>query len=341
MLQINRHSGRVGCDGIYRSWEEIEQSFKDSFEENIKIRLNNKAKEERDVTCREFILWCKDNTSTWLTATPKKLEEEKELIDGKLDDLKRSLSETFTTPEKRDKKVDELLDVIETCYGYKHADLVELAGWLNVKTCPYCNMQYTMYTIVDTINGEPVQERAMFQYDHFYPKSAYPMLSMSLYNLIPSCASCNQNKSYNKILGLEFHPYCSNIKNYLHFQVKDPLPLWVGKRKENEIEIETIFDKGVDSHEFEKAFHVAALYKHHKDIAHEVFARAYEEFYYSNGKNFGFLDDAKFAERLRKGFYPDEDAIELRPLTKLQQDLWKQAKQIYKTSSKRANEKLR
>ena len=329
MLQINRHSGRVGCDGVYRSWEEIEQSFSDTFQEKIEQRLEAEAgKAEWDSNCQAFILWCKDNTSTWLTAKPKKLEEEKGLIDGKLNELRQALY-GYLSVDDAEASVKKILGAIDKCYDYKHSDLVELAGWLNVKTCPYCNMQYTMYTVVDTIDGESVEERAMFQYDHFYPRSAYPMLSMSLYNLIPSCTSCNQNKSYNKILGLEFHPYYSNINKYLHFQVKDPLSLWVGKRKEDEIEIETIFKKGVDSREFEKAFHVAALYKNHKDIAQEVFARAYAESYYANSKNFGFLNDAKFAERLRKGFYPDEDDIELRPLTKLQQDLWKQAKQTH------------
>lgn len=325
MLRINRHSGREGCDGEYRSWETIEQSFKDSFERNIKANLGEKAREEEDSNCREFILWCKDNTSTWLIAKPKKLEEEKGKIDRKIDELQKELYGYLTTDDAK-AKVKKMLNTIGNAYGYKHADLVELAGWLNVKTCPYCNMQYTMYTIVDTTEGEPVEERAMFQYDHFYPKSAYPMLSMSLYNLIPSCASCNQNKSYTKILGLEFHPYYSAIKDNLYFRVKDPLPLWVGKCQTNEIEIETVFKEGVDAKEYEKAFHVAALYKNHKDIAREVYARAYADTYYRYAKNFGFLGEAKLVERLYKGFYPDEDDIELRPLTKLQQDLWAQAK---------------
>lgn len=326
MLQINRHTGRVGCDGVYRSWEEIEQSFSGTFQEKIELRLEAEAgRVEWDSNCQKFIRWCKDNTSTWLIANPKKLEEEKEKIDRKLNELRKDLC-CYLSVGETEAKVKKMLEAIKDAYDYKHSDLVELAGWLNVKTCPYCNMQYTMYTVVDTIEGESVEERAMFQYDHFYPRSAYPMLSMSLYNLIPSCTSCNQNKSYNKILGLEFHPYYSDIKDHMHFQVKDPLSLWVGTRKENEIEIETVFKEGVDAIEYEKAFHVAALYKNHKDIAQEVFARAYAEPYYANSNNFGFLRDTNFAERLRKGFYPDEDDIELRPLTKLQQDLWKQAK---------------
>ena len=67
---------------------------------------------------------------------------------------------------------------------------------LGVKVCPYCNRMYTT-----TLFGE---YRIRPDFDHFYPKSKYPYLAVSLFNLIPSCSICNTKKSntaeviYNK-----------------------------------------------------------------------------------------------------------------------------------------------
>ena len=55
---------------------------------------------------------------------------------------------------------------------------------IGVKICPYCNRSF-IYTLS---NGTRPQ------YDHFYPKSLYPYLSISLYKLIPCCSICNNSK---------------------------------------------------------------------------------------------------------------------------------------------------
>ena len=57
---------------------------------------------------------------------------------------------------------------------------------LGVKVCPYCNRMYTT-----TLFGE---NRIRPDFDHFYPKSKYPYLAVSLFNLIPSCSMCNRKK---------------------------------------------------------------------------------------------------------------------------------------------------
>lgn len=57
---------------------------------------------------------------------------------------------------------------------------------LEVKVCPYCNRMYTT-----TLFGE---DKIRPDFDHFYPKSKYPYLAVSLFNLIPSCSMCNKRK---------------------------------------------------------------------------------------------------------------------------------------------------
>ncbi len=68
-----------------------------------------------------------------------------------------------------------------------------------------------------------------FQLDHFFPKSKekYEVLSMNLYNLVPSCYHCNNFKKDDNPLKEEwkiFHPYFWWIKNKwskIKIQTKD------------------------------------------------------------------------------------------------------------------------
>ena len=57
---------------------------------------------------------------------------------------------------------------------------------LDVKVCPFCNRIYTT-----TLFNRSVRPA----FDHFYPKSTYPYLAVSLFNLIPICDACNNAKS--------------------------------------------------------------------------------------------------------------------------------------------------
>lgn len=56
---------------------------------------------------------------------------------------------------------------------------------IGVKICPYCNRSF-IYTTP--------KKGTRPQYDHYYPKSKYPYLALSLYNLIPCCPICNNAK---------------------------------------------------------------------------------------------------------------------------------------------------
>ena len=51
-----------------------------------------------------------------------------------------------------------------------------------LRVCPYCGME-----IIKPTN------RTKKQIDHFFPKSKYPFLALSYYNLIPSCDTCNES----------------------------------------------------------------------------------------------------------------------------------------------------
>jgi hypothetical protein len=72
---------------------------------------------------------------------------------------------------------------INTGYNnFKNKVFLEKLGF---NTCAYCNRNYTL---------QIVDDRARAQLDHWLPKDTFYILALSLYNLIPSCSSCNHIK---------------------------------------------------------------------------------------------------------------------------------------------------
>lgn len=85
---------------------------------------------------------------------------------------------------------------------------------LNICVCPYCEDEYI--DIVIDNDGTNIIRTA--ELDHFFPKSNYPLLAMSYYNLIPSGKNCNHIKK-SKDIGM--CPYEEDIeaKTYLYPEI--------------------------------------------------------------------------------------------------------------------------
>ena len=81
---------------------------------------------------------------------------------------------------------------------------IKISQSLSLNVCPYCNRNY--------IN--PRGNKQGGQTDHFFSRNNYPILSISLYNLIPACATCNLLKS-NKFI--TEHPLLIK-NNHLNFE---------------------------------------------------------------------------------------------------------------------------
>lgn len=111
----------------------------------------------------------------------------KKLVIGKKSDLLHAVKciGQFDKKNKKDKELSErLTDLYENFTKRKLGKV--LAEKMGVSVCPYCNRSY-----VFTVSDEGIRP----QYDHFFCKSKYPYLAVSLYNLIPSCPICNLSKS--------------------------------------------------------------------------------------------------------------------------------------------------
>lgn len=84
----------------------------------------------------------------------------------------------------------------------------DLAKKLNRNTCTYCNRLYSNTVTIKNVNnnsGRIVRP----QFDHWYAKSRYPALSLSYFNLIPSCYVCNSSVKGDAVFSLNdyIHPY--------------------------------------------------------------------------------------------------------------------------------------
>lgn len=320
---------RVGVDGEERSLAIIEKTLVDSIEGDIRIRLNlNKEvlKKKDQLLMQEII----DNLHDLLTANAARLKQYADYFDN-------TYKNRFCYKPKGHEKSTQLGEKILASFNYsayRETVLVEVAKQLNVKTCPYCNMHYTLYANErETVKGKGIKGITRFQFDHFFDKLHYPMLSMSFYNLIPSCPLCNQSK-HNKTLSLTYHPYNSDIHKQFHFELSDPLGPYTAARLNDEVDVSLIPEDGVnkdDFKEYEKTYHLKSLYGRHGDIIQEVFDKAYENPYYQNPANFDFLSDRDsiYLKRIWFGNYMESKEIEKRPLSKFMQDMEKQARGDY------------
>lgn len=210
---------------------------------------------------------------------------------------------------------------------------VWLAKKLNVKTCPYCNSNYTLF--VPSTNTSKAYAR--FQFDHFFAKDRYPYLSVSLFNLIPCCASCNLRKgSESQRLKNLFHPYVKSINSVSRFKIDYPIDVFkMGVKNLRGINIDDIkikFEstrehskKIVETHD--KIYDISGIYGQHKDIAHEMLvnSRLYDKFYQRGiMKTKGLFPDRLTLLRYLLGNYMEEKNILRRPLSKFTQDIAKQ-----------------
>lgn len=207
--------------------------------------------------------------------------------------------------------------------GTKPYNAYDLAGNLDVSVCPYCNRNY-IFTV-----DKRVEKITRPDFDHFYPKESYPILALSFYNLIPSCAICNRTlKGKARFNTREYlHPYRESLDDKARFRLKlkdatfyhrsdgfslrlEPLPGEDEEKTRNSIE----------------AFKLDDLYDRHKDLALEMIQKAatYDDAY---------LDDLlrryegtlfKNREDLLRhifGAYVGEGELHKRPLSKLVRDM--------------------
>lgn len=212
------NSGKISMIEAHWRWFENRIKNKDSYE------LKGKKYSVADILYK-YLSYTKKDIRSFVTAMPDEIEKMADpnganyiAFISKKKNLRQEIEKVFKKNKKVEyikkhpqkpkkvviklshednKKIDEeTKKMIQYAFGYDDFQNENKSDWnayiffekLKVDVCPYCNCQYT-FTIGDVKHkyGKP-------ELDHFYPKAHYPYLSCTLFNFIPSCHQCNNQK---------------------------------------------------------------------------------------------------------------------------------------------------
>lgn len=234
----------------------------------------------------------------------------------------------------------ELLNVFNYKSFRKSSKAVWFSNQINAKSCIICNTQYTLTT------NKTKKTKLLFHLDHYFPKSIYPYLSLSYYNLIPCCSSCNIGKS-DAVFKIQenIHPYIDSFHEIAKFKLdKSSLADFLLDPINNEdklilkthIRAKYYGDKAYEEklENYLKKFGINEQYSQFKDIAGETYLKS---IYYNQArrkelKDFFKSSSIKMNEELINRFilgnyHQDKDLLK-RPLAKLMKDIGEDLKMI-------------
>jgi hypothetical protein len=239
------------------------------------------------------------------------------------------------TPKKIVDKYKNKLETLENIFDYEGqiSHNKKRSYWLSrmkgSNACTYCNRQYT-FTIEKFKLGKVEKQVARPDLDHWFCKQLYPLMSLSFYNLIPSCHICNSSSKSNVLFSLSthVHPYLQQDDNpKIHFRQKLTAHGWSvdiertpGSKEDNTVKdfnLEDIYRyhgplEVKDLVDFDRSFTKGYLSKLYKHVLKDTFGvKSQEEVY---RMLFGTeLDPAEFCNR---------------PLSKLKHDILENLKII-------------
>jgi len=188
---------------------------------------------------------------------------------------------------------------------------------LLISTCYYCNIDY--------INSydKRYKTKNKFTLDHYFDKSTYPYLALSLYNIIPSCSSCN-----SKIKGTKKFDNIAPSSNKYDFDEKVKFKLSLDSscenlhiKSKNDIDINLKENYSSDFKDFIKDMYLDERYKAHKDIVYEMIEKT-ELYPESRLKELQDLTGIPF-QQIKKDIFNLSDEIDLskKPFSKLIKDM--------------------
>lgn len=190
--------------------ETLKKEYKSKFLGFIVERIKGgTGRRKLSDAAREILLprWNTDTPDTsileeLLVAEPKRLKELNDELWDKLQKLP-----CWKRPNK--KKLNAVFDY-ENLIDKSKSKSYWLAEKIGRNTCAYCNRTYTLTVVKE---GRKNDENRIVRptFDHWYAHAEYPLMSMSLCNLIPSCSICNSSVKTSTPFDLATH-----IHPYLH-----------------------------------------------------------------------------------------------------------------------------
>lgn len=188
----------------------------------------------------------------------------------------------------------------------------------DLNVCPYCNRNFINPIYKENSVGRDNKNQSP-DIEHFFPKSIYPFLSLSISNLLPSCAFCNKIKSdVDTFKHNCLSPY--EIKNS-DFRFDFSLEL-------NQVKKVKFISK-TDSKNSE-ILHLESLYNEvHRKYINDIFddVLKYPKSYKKSLDRFKLTEDDY--KKLFRNYYKEED-FNKHPLSKMTKDLYNQINNLTK-----------
>ncbi|SFM78770.1 HNH endonuclease [Rugamonas rubra] len=170
-------------------WNDAESEHKTYVNNIIAHFLEKDARKYKHLTSADFGSFLEANSTQFALGRPAALE----LIIASATVTQQSLSNS----EKAAFLTDAKLVFDYATFSAKNSatwNAYKLCAKARYSICPYCQQSFS-FTV-----QKPKGKGGAFRptLDHYYPKGKYPYLALSLYNLVPSCYSCNSSLKTTK-----------------------------------------------------------------------------------------------------------------------------------------------
>ena len=188
-----------------------------------------------------------------------------------------------------DKQIEKASEILRKRNDYdsfskNKKDAYEFVKTVGARVCPYCNINYISPVFSDEENTKGALRPDI---DHYFCNSEYPALQLCLYNLIPSCTSCNERlkKDIDFMKIPHIHPYFHDFDSIIKFCVN--LKETADYVDESNIEIALVPQTSaskplvIRAENNIKTFKLKERYQLHADQAVDLFKKAK---YYWNAK---------------------------------------------------------
>lgn len=214
----------------------------------------------------------------------------------------------------------------------------EISCLMKVSVCPYCNRQY-----ITVLNKT---EKGTATFDHYYREKTYPIFKLTLYNLVPSCYTCNSvlkgqdNREHLNPWRMKREEIKFDVK-LLKGEADILKNYFAGYGKQKYTDAELLVQNGVpgdiETDNSLAVFELQSMYAVHTQYAAQFAAKAqkyergkYKERLVDKLKAAGFAVDEEMLDRMMYGFpakvigTKEESAYAMHmPLYKMKRDLVK------------------
>ena len=189
----------------------------------------------------------------------------------------------------------------------------------DLNVCPYCNRNFINPIYKENSVGTDNKNQSP-DIEHFFPKSIYPFLSLSISNLLPSCAFCNKIKS-------DVDTYKHNCLSPYEIKNSD-FRFDFTLKSERVKEVKLISKTDCKNSEI---LHLESLYNEvHSKYINDIFddILKYPKSYYEKSmKNFKLIE--KEYKKVFRNYYDEKD-FNKQPLSKMTKDLYNQINSLTK-----------